>query len=492
MGEIRKLLVANRGEIAVRIFRTARDLGIKTVAVYSDADKLSLHRLLADESYYLGPPEPAKSYLNAERIVKIAVSAGADAVHPGYGFLSQNPSFARMVIEEGLIWVGPKPETMKLVGDKLGARKFFSSKGIPVVPGAFEAVDFNSALSIAEEIGFPVIVKPAGGGGGIGMFVAHTPEDLEKNLEKARQLAGSAFARTEVYVEKYFPRAKHIEVQILGDKRGRVVHLFERECSVQRRYQKVVEEAPSPSLTQEEREKLLSAAVKAAEACGYENAGTFEFLFDVESRNFYFLEVNSRIQVEHPVTELVTGLDIVKLQLTVAEGGEIPFRQGEVQLRGHAIEARVYAEDPSSGFIPSPGRITYLREPAGPWVRVDSGVYEGFEVPPFYDPLLMKVVSWGQDREEARTRLLRALNELRISGVKHNKYLIVRVLEDARFRDASYTTRLLEDPAFYENLLSEDPAPDAERRIVQAQEGGEKGERTRINAWRVLARIHPG
>jgi len=492
--EIKKVLVANRGEIAVRVFRTCRDLGIKTVALYSDADRDALHVKLADESYYLGPPEPLKSYLDVEKIISVAKRARVDAIHPGYGFLSQNPVFAERIIEEGFVWIGPDPETMRLVGDKLGARRLFSGKGIPVVPGTLEPVNDRDAVSIAEEIGFPVIVKPAGGGGGIGMFVANSPEKLDEYLKRAVELAKSSFGKYEVYIEKYFPLSKHIEVQIIGDKNGHILHLHERECSVQRRYQKVIEEAPSPSLDPQEKEKILKTALEAAKVAKYTNAGTFEFLFDTQSRGFFLLEVNSRIQVEHPVTELITGLDIVELQLRVASGEPLSLKQEEIVVRGHAIEARIYAEDPSAGFVPSPGKIEHLSLPSGPWIRVDNGIYEGYEVPPYYDPLLMKVVSFGLTRGQAIARLRRGLSELKISGIKHNKFLVLRVLEDRRFLDASYTTRLLEDQKFYENLQNEDPLPpllgkSRTETVEKRKEPKTKVEKEKVNLWRVASRV---
>ncbi len=482
-----KILVANRGEIAVRVMRTARELGIATVAVYSSADEDALHVRLADEAVFLGPAEPQHSYLDIERIVEAALETGAEAVHPGYGFLSQNPVFAERLEEEGIVFIGPPPRVQRLVGDKLGARKFFSSKGVPVVPGTFEPVDASDAASVAEEIGFPVMVKPVAGGGGIGMFTAGSVEELEESLRKAADLAGRAFGSVEVYVERYFPRAKHIEVQIIADGHGGVAHLYERECSVQRRFQKVIEEAPSPSISREERERLLSYAVKAAESSGYVNAGTFEFLFDVEERRFYLLEVNSRIQVEHPITELTTGVDIVEEQIRVAAGERLSFKPGSVERRGHAVEARIYAEDPSAGFIPSPGRIEELHEPAGPWIRVDSGVYEGYTVPEYYDPMLMKVIAWGPTRGAAVARLSRALSELHIAGVRTNKYLLLRVLRHEAFRDASYTTRFLDEhPELYRELRVEDE-PRRPRRETPETRGG--GEVQSVNAWRAAARI---
>jgi len=447
-----KILIANRGEIAVRVIRTARAMGIKTVAIYSDADRNALHVLLADERVRVGGPEPSQSYLNIEAIVEAAKETGAEAVHPGYGFLSQRADFVERLEEEGIVFIGPPASIQRLVGDKLGARAFFHSSGIPVVPGTFNAVDPRDAASVAEELGYPVMVKPAGGGGGIGMRIAWSEEELVKALQEAGSLASRAFGRTEVYLEKYLPKARHVEVQIIGDGKGGVYHLFERECSIQRRFQKVIEEAPSPALTPELRSELLSLAIKAARACNYVNAGTFEFLFDPESESFYLLEVNSRIQVEHPVTEVITGIDIVREQILVAGGAGVSFEQEEVAMHGHAIEARVYAEDPLNSFMPSPGRLKEYREPSGPWIRVDSGYYAGCEIPMYYDPLIMKVISWGPTREEARRRLVAAMEELVVEGVATNVELLHLVLNDARFIKGEYNTRFLEDSGVLEKL----------------------------------------
>lgn len=447
-----KILVANRGEIAVRIIRTAKAMGIKTVAVYSDADSRALHTLLADEAVWVGGSDPSESYLNAEAIISAAKKTGAEAIHPGYGFLSQRADFVERVEEEGIVFIGPPASTQRLVGDKLGARRFFQFAGVPVVPGTLEAVGARDAASVAEELGYPVIVKPASGGGGIGMRVVWNEEELSKALRDASELAGKAFGRVEVYLEKFLPKARHIEVQILGDGKGGTLHLFERECSVQRRFQKVVEEAPSPALTWELRRQLLSIAVKAAKACNYVNAGTFEFLFDPEGRSFYLLEVNSRIQVEHPITEMITGVDIVREQILIAGGWGTSFKQEDVAIHGHSMEARVYAEDPLNSFAPSPGKITLYREPTGPWIRVDSGYYAGSEIPLYYDPLIMKVVSWGCTRDESRRRLAAALDELVIKGVSTNVALLRLVLNDEAFVRGSYNTRILEERGLLQRL----------------------------------------
>ncbi|RLE83494.1 MAG: acetyl-CoA carboxylase biotin carboxylase subunit [Thermoprotei archaeon] len=479
-----KILIANRGEIAVRIIRTAKDMGIKTVAVYSDADRDSPHAFLADEKHYIGPSEPLKSYLNIEKIVEVAKKAEAEAVHPGYGFLSQNPQFARRLEEEGITFIGPPPEVQEKVGHKLKARKFFSSRGIPVVPGTLEPVSLEDAVEEAERIGYPVLIKPAGGGGGIGMSVAWSKDELERGLQRASQLAKSAFSVDEVYLEKYLPKAKHIEVQILGDLYGNIIHLFERECSVQRRYQKVIEETPSPAIDEEESKTLYDYAVKAAKESNYVNAGTFEFLFDLEERKFYLLEVNSRIQVEHPITEAITGVDIVKEQIKIAAGERLNL---EVKRHGHAIEARVYAEDPLNGFAPSPGLITKLQMPSGPWIRVDSGVYEGTEVPPYYDPLIMKVVSWGRSREEARYRIIRALEETLIEGVKTNLGLLKEILSHHEFIKGSYTTSFLEKSNVVNRLRKEEKIIP---RSVSRDTSKEKklGVKSEFDAWKFSSR----
>lgn len=479
-----KVLVANRGEIAVRVIRAAKEMGIKTVAVFSDADRNSLHTLLADEKYYIGPPDPLESYLNVEKIVKAAVETGSEAVHPGYGFLSQNPDFAKRLEEEGVIFIGPPPKVQEKVGHKLRARAFFNQRGIPIVPGTLKPVNVDEACDEAEKIGYPVLIKPAGGGGGIGMSIVWSKNELKQAIVKASKLAKSAFGLSEVYIEKYIPKAKHIEVQILGDKHGNIVHLFERECSVQRRYQKVIEETPSPAINEDEAETLYGYAVRAAKESGYVNAGTFEFIFDTENRKFYFLEVNSRIQVEHPITEMVTGIDIVKEQFRIAAGERLDI---EPKRYGHAIEARIYAEDPVENFAPSPGLITRLREPSGPWIRVDSGVYEGYEVPPFYDPLLMKVIAWGKDREEARLRIKRALEEVEIEGVRTNVSLLKEVVDHSDFIKGGYTTRFLEESRILENV----------KRYVRetAEHGAEKEEDVKtsletayVDVWRLSSR----
>jgi len=487
-----KILVANRGEIAVRIIRAAKELGMETVAVYSDADKNALHELMADEAVRLGPPEPKLSYLNMEAIIRAAYKTGAEAIHPGYGFLSENPRFTKMVEDSGLVFVGPTAEVQKKVGRKLDARKHFSQAGVPVVPGTLEPVGVDEAIDKAGELGLPVIIKPAGGGGGIGMSIVWRREEIKSAVERAASVAASAFGDEEVYVEKYFPKARHIEVQIFGDSHGNVIHIFERECSVQRRFQKVIEEAPSPALNEELREQITSYAVKAAKVVGYVNAGTVEFLFDPDTANFYLLEVNSRVQVEHPITEMITGVDIVKTQFIVAAGEALPFSQNELKIRGHAFEARIYAEDPLHGFVPSPGKITRLLTPAGPGVRVDSGVYEGFEVGPYYDPMLMKIITWGRNREEARKRMIRSLHETIVEGVTTNLDLHSFVFTYPRFVKGDLYTRFIEDERIIEKMKNYKRQVMRAPPVAAGEESKERKEEERsrpVDAWSVASRL---
>jgi acetyl-CoA carboxylase biotin carboxylase subunit len=413
----KKLLIANRGEIACRVIRACRELGVRAVAVYSEADRAALHVARADEAYCIGPAPPLESYLNIEKIIETAKQAKCEAVHPGYGFLAENGAFADACAEAGLVFIGPSGDTLRLAGDKLGARRTMTAAGIPIIPGmAAGAGDAAEVLAEAKRLGYPVMVKAAGGGGGKGMRVVTCDGELEECLDAARREALGAFGDDTVYLEKYVERPRHVEFQILADARGNVVHLFERECSIQRRHQKIVEESPSPALDAKLRKKMGEAACEVARAVGYTNAGTVEFLLD-ENKNFYFLEVNARVQVEHPVTEMVTGVDIVKAQLAIAAGGDLPFAQKDLSQRGHAVECRIYAEDPAANFLPSAGKILFLREPRGPGVRLDGGIYGGYDVPVYYDPILAKLITWGADREEARRRMAEALREYVIIGI---------------------------------------------------------------------------
>jgi acetyl-CoA/propionyl-CoA carboxylase, biotin carboxylase, biotin carboxyl carrier protein len=417
VGVFSKVLVANRGEIAVRIFRTLRELGIATVAVYSEADRGSLHVTAADEAYLIGPGPAAESYLNQVRLLETAARAGVEAVHPGYGFLAENAGFARACEGAGLTWIGPPPEAIELMGSKTAAREAMRAAGVPIVPGTTDPVDSAEAVvALGDEFGWPIAIKAAAGGGGKGLRVVSGADEAERGYDSARREGEAYFADATVYVEHYLEDPRHVEVQVLADAHGNVIHLGERDCTIQRRHQKLVEETPSPAVDEELRERIGRLGVDAAEAVGYRSAGTIEGLLDRDG-NYFFLEMNTRIQVEHTVTELVTGLDLVREQVLIAAGEPLPLGQDDVRLTGHAIECRINAEDPSNGFLPSPGRITGYREPAGPGVRVDSGVTAGSEVVGLYDPLVAKLVVHGVNREHARRRMLRALGEYEIDGI---------------------------------------------------------------------------
>ena len=445
-----KILIANRGEIALRIERACRELGIATVAVYSDADRAALHVLEADEAFLLGPPPATESYLRGDLILDIARRTGADAIHPGYGFLSENADFAEACEGAGVKFIGPTASAMRALGSKTKARQAADAAGMPRTPGSTRALDSPAeAYSVADEIRYPVMLKAAAGGGGKGMRAVGRPEDLKAAFEAAQSEALRSFGSDEVYLEKLIDRPRHIEIQVLADEHGNCVYLGERECSVQRRHQKVIEEAPSPVVGPDLRRRMGEAAVRLAQSQGYTNAGTVEFLVDDE-QNFYFLEMNTRLQVEHPVTELVTGLDLVHLQIRIAQGEPLPVSQQDIELRGHAIECRVYAEDPDNGFFPSPGRITRLLQPGGPGIREDSGIYEGWVVPMDYDPMLSKLIAYAPTRELAIARLLRALDEYVIGGIRTNLGFFRRILSDEDFRsgciDTGYLDRLLAEP----------------------------------------------
>ncbi len=452
---LRKVLVANRGEIAVRVLRTAKEMGLRTVAVYSDADRGSLHVRLAHEAVHVGPSPARQSYLVPERILAAARLTGADAIHPGYGFLSERADFNRACREAGLAFIGPPPEAQEAMGVKTSARKRMKAAGVPVVPGSEEPIaDESQARSFADGIGYPVMIKPAAGGGGKGMKRCDRPEDLAALWQSARREAASAFGDDRLYLEKFLEKPRHVEMQVFAEEGGNTIWLGERECSVQRRHQKVIEETPSCAVDDALRTAMGEVAVRAARAVGYVGAGTVEFLVDAR-RDFYFLEMNTRLQVEHPVTEVVTGLDLVRMQIEVAQGLPVP-EQGELTRRGHAIEARVYAEDPARGFLPSPGKITYLRVPAGPGVRDDSGVYTGWAVPQFYDPLISKVVAWAPTREQAIARLVRALGDYHVHGIATNVSWLRAALRHPAFRAGTYDTGFCALHA-KELLLSPDP-----------------------------------
>jgi acetyl-CoA carboxylase biotin carboxylase subunit len=446
----KKILIANRGEIAVRVMRACRELGITAVAVFSDADRASLHVSRADEAYHIGPSAAAESYLNIAKILDAAKRSGADAIHPGYGFLSENAKFAQACADAGVKFIGPAVASMEMMGSKTRARVTMEKAGIPFVPGVSRGLaSFEDAAGVAASIGYPVMLKAAAGGGGKGMRLVQARGELRSALEEAQSEAQRAFGDGEVYLEKAIVDPRHIEMQVLADEYGNTVYLGERECSIQRRHQKVMEEAPSPMVSPDLRRRMGEVAVRVAKAAGYANAGTVEFLVDQE-KNFYFLEMNTRLQVEHPVTELVTGLDLVHLQIRIAAGEKLPFAQADVSLRGHAIECRIYAEDPDNNYFPSPGKITLLLSPSGPGIRRDSGVYEGWSVPIDYDPLLAKLIGYGSDRPQAISRLVRALSEYFVGGIKTNISLFRRILSDADFQagrvDTGYLDRLLKSP----------------------------------------------
>jgi acetyl-CoA carboxylase biotin carboxylase subunit len=441
---IRKILIANRGEIAVRVIRSCRELGITSVAIYSDADRKAMHVRYADEAYHVGPSPSKESYLQGDRIIEIARRCNADAIHPGYGFLSENSEFALKCRDAGLVFIGPTPESILTMGDKITARQTMIRAGVPVVPGTQQKVtDEESVRRIIAEIGLPIIIKASAGGGGKGMRLVRKPAELVSALRMAQSEAQSAFGNDTVYIEKYLESPHHIEFQIVADTLGNTVHLFERECSVQRRHQKVVEETPSPFLTPELRLRMGEAAVAAAKAVNYVGAGTIEFLVDA-NRNFYFLEMNTRLQVEHPITERVTGIDLVKEQIRIASGLPLSFTQAEVFQVGHAIECRISAEDPFNNFMPCPGVIRHISEPNGLGVRTDGYVYEGYEIPMYYDPMITKLIAWGRTRGEAINRMKRALFEYKITGIKTSIKFLERIMDSKDFREGNYDTHFIE------------------------------------------------
>ena len=441
---IRRLLIANRGEIAVRIMRAAHELGMETVAVHSEADRDSLHVRMADVVVPIGPPQAAKSYLNIDALMRAAADSIADAVHPGYGFLSENAAFAEAVEKAGLAFVGPSPETIRIMGNKSLARATAASAGVPTVAGSDGVVgSVEEAVATAAKIGYPVMIKASAGGGGRGIRVAYDAEELRRQMSVAQAEAHAAFGDKSVYLERFILHARHVEVQVLGDGRD-VVHCYERECSLQRRRQKILEEAPSPALSAETRERLCASAVRLAKSVGYRGAGTLEYLYDDDSGEFFFIEMNTRIQVEHPVTEMVTGIDLVRSMIRIASGEPLRLRQSDIHVRGVAIECRINAEDPARNFMPSPGRVSEIILPGGPGVRVDTMLYPGCTVPPYYDSLLAKLVVHAEDRASAIARMRRALNELHIEGVKTTRALHLMLMEEARFHAADFDTNFLE------------------------------------------------
>ncbi|MDF3076732.1 MAG: acetyl-CoA carboxylase biotin carboxylase subunit [Sphingobacteriaceae bacterium] len=457
---MKKILVANRGEIALRVMRSAREMGIKTVAVYSEADRNALHVRYADEAVLIGPAPSNQSYLVGENIIKACKETGAEAIHPGYGFLSENAAFARQVKEAGLILIGPSPEAMEIMGNKLSAKAAALKYNIPMVPGTEEAIkDVNEAKNRAVEVGFPILIKAAAGGGGKGMRIVERAEDFEEQMKLAVSEATSAFGDGSVFIERYVSSPRHIEIQVLGDEHGNIVHLFERECSVQRRHQKVVEEAPSSVLTPEIRERMGKCAVDVARSCNYTGAGTVEFILD-ENLDFFFLEMNTRLQVEHPVTEMITGIDLVKEQIRIAQGLPISFKQEDLAINGHAIELRVYAEDPANNFLPDIGTLQTYKIPQGPGVRVDDGFEQGMEIPIYYDPMIAKLVTFAKDRTEAIERMVRAIDEYEITGIATTLGFGKFVMQHEAFVSGKFDTHFV--PKYFKpEMLVEDNEEEA-------------------------------
>lgn len=440
----KKILIANRGEIAIRVIRACRTMGIQSVAVFSDADRNSLHVMLADEAYNIGPAPSIESYLNIDRIIRVCKGADVDAVHPGYGFLSESSEFAEALDKAGIVFIGPTPKNIRDMGDKIASRDLMKAAGVPTVPGTPGPVkNIEEAEHWAKEIGYPVIIKASAGGGGKGIRVVLEPKELASNFRACQSEGYNYFKDDRVFIERFIQNPKHIEIQVFGDKHGHAVHLYERECSVQRRHQKLIEESPSPSVPQEVREKMGEVAVRAAKAIDYVGAGTIEFIFDNTTKEFFFMEMNTRLQVEHPVTEMVTGIDLVQEQIKVANGSPLSFEQKDIKQTGHAIELRICAEDPQT-FVPSPGKIRRCRTPQGPFVRVDGYAYPGYEVPIYYDPMIAKVIAWGPDRDTAIARLQRSLGEFMLTGVKSNIVLHRNILDHPTFKSGNYTTQFID------------------------------------------------
>ncbi len=459
--KIQKLLIANRGEIALRVMRSAREMGIKTVAVFSEADRNSLHVRFADEAVCIGPPPSAQSYLVIEKIIAAAKKTNADAIHPGYGFLSENDDFAREVKKAALIFIGPSAESIELMGSKLAAKTAAAKFNVPLVPGTAEPIsDIAQAKKTAREIGYPILIKASAGGGGKGMRIVHNEGEFEEQMERAKSEAISSFGDGSVFIEKYVTQPRHVEFQIFGDQHGNVVHLFERECSIQRRHQKVIEEAPSSILTPELRDKMGQAAVSVAKAANYYNAGTVEFIVDA-NKDFYFLEMNTRLQVEHPVTEMITGLDLVKLQIRIAEGEKLPFAQSDLSIRGHAIEVRVYAEDPCNNFLPDIGTLKTYQRPQGHGIRVDDGFEQGMAIPFYYDPMIAKMICHDETREKAIEKTIRAIDEYEITGLETTLGFCKFVMNHDAFRSGNFDTSFVEK-YFKPELLDAKPTEDEE------------------------------
>ncbi len=463
----KKILIANRGEIAVRVIKACKELGIKSAAIYSDADLTSLHARMADESFYIGTSSASDSYLNKNKIIELAISIGADAIHPGYGFFSENTSFIEEVEKSGITFIGPTSKSVKMMGSKTAARTLMSKNKVPVVPGTLEAIsNVEEGIKISENIGFPVLLKASAGGGGKGMRKVTSKDEFKSAFESTKREALKSFANDEVYIEKFIENPKHIEVQVIADKHGNYRHVFERECSIQRRHQKIIEEAPSSFVDSITRDKITAAAIQAAKACGYFNAGTIEFLMDTK-KEFYFLEMNTRIQVEHPITELISGIDLVKEQISIAAGNIISFNQNDIRINGYALECRIYAEDPENSFLPSTGNILLYKEPNGIGVRVDSGFAADSEISIYYDPMIAKLICWDRDRSNAICRMNRALDEFQIAGITTNKKFLNYILNTDEFASGNYDINFI-DNLNYTSLLSDKSSKNNEEYEIAA------------------------
>jgi acetyl-CoA carboxylase biotin carboxylase subunit len=485
-----KILIANRGEIAVRIIRACKELGVNTVAIYSDADRTSLHVALADEAYHIGPSPPSESYLVKEKIIEIAKTSKAEAIHPGFGFLAENEAFADMCETEGIVFIGPSSKSIRLMGDKVTARKIAQEAGLPLVPGSEGAVSDVEASVIARKIGYPVMIKASAGGGGKGMRLVLKEDDFKSSLRMARSEARSSFGDDSIYIEKFVEQPRHIEIQVIGDLHGNILHLLERECSIQRRHQKVIEESPSAAINAKARNKMGEVAIKISEAVSYYGAGTVEFIMD-QKGNFYFLEMNTRIQVEHPVTEMVTGLDIVKWMIRIANGDKLPFKQKSIAMNGHAIECRVYAEDPEMNFIPSPGTIVYVRPPSGPGIRIDSSIYSGSEITPYYDPMISKLIAWGETREATIRKMISALKEFVVLGVKTNIGFLLRVMANDEFKKGAIDTGFIERNSDTLKPTSIDIEPALVAAAIAIRDAGHDLEKTKYmrgSNWKLFSR----
>ncbi len=494
---IKKVLIANRGEIAIRVMRTCREMGIATVAVYSEADRASKHVHYADEAYFIGPSPSNESYLVIEKIIEAAKKSGADAIHPGYGFLSENADFSERCKKEGIEFIGPDAFAINTMGDKITARKTMIAAGVPVVPGTTQPItDINEAIKVIKNIGLPVMVKASAGGGGKGMRLVTNEKDIVSSVSAAKSEALAAFGNDAVYIEKYIDSPHHIEFQILADKHGNCVHLFERECSIQRRHQKVVEETPSPIMTDKVRKEMGDYAVAAAKAVNYSGAGTIEFIVD-DDLNYYFLEMNTRLQVEHPITEWVVGIDLVSQQIKIANGEKLNFKQEDLNQNGHAIEVRIYAEDPDNNFMPSPGTVNYLSEPLGPGVRHDGYVYSGYKIPMFYDPMISKMIVWGKNRTEALNRMKRALSAYKLTGIKTSIPFLRRIMDIPAFVNGRYNTHFVQNFADelkpsktlnsnVENIVAITAFVDYLDNLKKSESGN--GKTTTLNAWKLFGR----